>query len=367
MASQDKRLKTLRTVITENLRVQRGGSGTIPYIDVTNALTDVTARQNHAIFGRRGCGKTLLLHHSTATLGQSHIIAYLNCEDFKKHSFPNVIVEILDALCVALSDRLGGFLGRKRKIRKKLNSLRKQLAGFRVKPDKTDATVREATESEETAESVVEAQIGLPLISLRTAAGGGERKRLSLERSYQIQETKVRDLDMWLPKLKNALRDVVELAANVDTVFLELDDYYHLRRVDQPYVMDFVHRLCKDLPFYFKVATLRHASVLYADRGGQPIGAQERHDYQPINIDFTLAELQRTRDQNREILHEFGRMARLDATAIDGLFKGEGFQRLVLAGGGVPRDCLSLFLEVLDDVTGRGDGRIGKDDVRILK
>jgi len=51
----------------------------------------------------------------------------------------------------------------------------------------------------------------------------------------------------------------------------------------------------------------------------------------------------------------------------DELFKGEGFDRLVLAGGGVPRDCLSFFLEVLDRVR-RVDpsGRIGKDDVRFL-
>ena len=47
------------------------------------------------------------------------------------------------------------------------------------------------------------------------------------------------------------------------------------------------------------------------------------------------------------------------------LFKGEGFERLVMAGGGVPRDVLSLFLEVLSEV-GSKDGRIGKDDVRIL-
>jgi hypothetical protein len=52
---------------------------------------------------------------------------------------------------------------------------------------------------------------------------------------------------------------------------------------------------------------------------------------------------------------------------VDALFKGAGFDRLVLAGGGVPRDTLSLFLEVLSDVQGGdGDGRIGKDDVRTL-
>ena len=53
---------------------------------------------------------------------------------------------------------------------------------------------------------------------------------------------------------------------------------------------------------------------------------------------------------------------------VDALFKGQGFDRLVLAGGGVPRDTLSLFLEVLSEVQANehGDGRIGKDDVRIL-
>ena len=67
-----------------------------------------------------------------------------------------------------------------------------------------------------------------------------------------------------------------------------------------------------------------------------------------------------------KIFHEFGGLAGLKAADIDALFKGAGFDRLVLAGGGVPRDTLSLFLEVLSEAQGNGDGRIGKDDVRIL-
>jgi hypothetical protein len=167
--------------------------------------------------------------------------------------------------------------------------------------------------------------------------------------------------------LKQQIREFFELSNSVQAVYLQIDDFYHLRREDQPLVMDYIHRLCKDLPLYFKVATLRHASILYADRHGQPLGAQERHDYQSINIDFTFSDFKKTADQNRRIFIEFGRLAGLAASEIDGLFKGEGFERLVLAGGGVPRDCLSLFLEVLDSVQPpSGDGRIGKDDVRIL-
>jgi hypothetical protein len=168
-----------------------------------------------------------------------------------------------------------------------------------------------------------------------------------------------------VPRLKDQIREFFSLSTAVRSVFIQIDDFYHLKRVDQPFVMDYVHRLCKDLPLYFKVATLRHASVLYADRAGQPTGAQERHDYQPINIDFTFADFRKTEKQLRKIFHEFGKQANISDDKIDGLFKGDGFKRLVMAGGGVPRDCLSIFLEVLENVR-EGDGRIGKDDVRIM-
>jgi len=209
--------------------------------------------------------------------------------------------------------------------------------------------------------------MGMAEVGLEASEDLGESSRVETERKYLLDQDKVRDLDMWLPQLKQQIREFFELSASVKAVFLQIDDFYHLSRTDQPLVMDYIHRLCKDLPLYFKVATLRHASTLYADRLGQPIGAQERHDYQPINIDFTFADFKKTVNQNREIFHEFGRRADLDSREMDDLFKGEGFDRLVLAGGGVPRDCLSLFLEVLESVqTAGGDGRIGKDEVRIL-
>ena len=98
MRSDDKKLTALRQKITESLRIQRDSSEAVPYIDAANILGDVCARQNHAIFARRGCGKTLLLHYSSRSVDDSVRTVYLNCEDFKRHSFPNVLIEILDAL-----------------------------------------------------------------------------------------------------------------------------------------------------------------------------------------------------------------------------------------------------------------------------
>ena len=61
MSLGSQQLADLRRVINENLRVERAGADPVPYIDVSSALNDISARQNHAVFARRGCGKTLLL------------------------------------------------------------------------------------------------------------------------------------------------------------------------------------------------------------------------------------------------------------------------------------------------------------------
>jgi predicted AAA+ superfamily ATPase len=88
MSLKKVQMAKLRQVITENLRIQRAGAKPVPYIDVANALSDIAARQNHAVFARRGCGKTLLLHDSAGKLPNETQTVYLNCEDFKHHSFP---------------------------------------------------------------------------------------------------------------------------------------------------------------------------------------------------------------------------------------------------------------------------------------
>jgi predicted AAA+ superfamily ATPase len=113
-AQMSKQLSKLRTIIQESLRVQRGSAEQVAYIDTGNVLSDVRARQNHVIFARRGCGKTLLLHYSARKLSDGIHAVYLNCEDFKRHSFPNVLIEILDALFAELESTFPHGLGAKR-------------------------------------------------------------------------------------------------------------------------------------------------------------------------------------------------------------------------------------------------------------
>lgn len=363
--ADSKKLDRLREVITESLRVQRDGER-IEYINIGTALIDAKAKQNHAIFARRGCGKTLLLHYSGSSLPADARVIYLNCEDFKRHSFPNVLVEILAALFREIDRNLSGWFGKKKKQKEIVRGIIAKLELLKEASDSHSEDVRYTTSQTQSSELGGEAGADIEKLALKLSAKEAASQSEAVERSFKHHREKLRELDQWLPVLKEQIREFFNLSKNVRTLFLQIDDLYHLKRTDQAFVVDYIHRLCKDVPLFFKIATLRHASTLYADRDGQPIGAQERHDYQPINIDYTFSDFQKTRDQNLQILLKFGEKAGLKAKDLTELFKGEGFSRLVMAGGGVPRDVLSLFLQALSDARSQGDGRIGKDDVRIL-
>ncbi|MBR3194111.1 hypothetical protein [Bosea sp. (in: a-proteobacteria)] len=361
MASKES-LSRLREVISENLRVQRGGSP-VQYISVGTALQDAKSKQNHAIFARRGCGKTLLLHDSARHLSSDGKAIYLNCEDFKRHSFPNVLIEILSSIFRELDRNLSGWFGKKARSKKIIQDIISKLGELQRSADRHDEEIRRKSVAGENA--TTETGIDVEQLNLKLNHKEASNRSEEIERSFKLHKDKLQELDRWLPELKESIRTFFILSSNISYLILQIDDLYHLKRSDQAFVVDYIHRLCKDLPIFFKIATLRHASTLYLDRDGQPIGAQERHDYQPINIDYTFSDFSKTMKQNWSILEKFGKQAGLRAFQVEELFKGEGFARLVMAGGGVPRDVLSLFLQLLNDVVAE-HGKIGKDEVRQL-
>src|SRR5271154_6122629 len=130
---------SLRTVVQEGIRVQRDSSEQIDYIDAAHALSDAVARQNHVVFGRRGCGKTLLLHETERRVKEDIRIVYLNCEDYKQHSFPNVLIEILDHLFEELERNLAGWFGRKKRSRELIQHIRNELSQLKKHPDERTA------------------------------------------------------------------------------------------------------------------------------------------------------------------------------------------------------------------------------------
>lgn len=158
------KISALRRKVQESLRVQIGTEG-IAYIDASNNLDDATARQNHVIFARRGCGKTLLLHSSSRLADESISAVYLNCEDFKQHSFPNVLIEILKAIFLEIDRNLSGWFGKKKRSKEIIKGILGRLDLIRAEQDEVTESIKE-TDAEGLSDS---ANLGL-------AVGGDQIK-----------------------------------------------------------------------------------------------------------------------------------------------------------------------------------------------
>lgn len=192
------KLENLRRRITESLRVQRE-TDTIDYIDVGNALADATSRQNHAIFARRGCGKTLLLRTSAARLSDDTAAIYLNCENFKRHSFPNVLIEILRSLFTELSNHLVGWFGRKHKSKALIDDILMRLSTLQAEQDSVIESIKALEAASQTDQFSLEGALKGGPASLGAKAISGETRREEVERTYKLYQDKIEKLDLWLP------------------------------------------------------------------------------------------------------------------------------------------------------------------------
>src|SRR5580700_8700114 len=188
-------VKLLRTIVQEGIRVQRDSPEPVDYIDTANSLSDALARQNHVIFGRRGCGKTLLLHESQRRVQPNIRVVYVNCEDYKQHSFPNVLIEILDQLFGELEANLPGWFGRKRRSRELIQGIRAGLSRLKRDPDERTTKVREASSSETSDEG----SIGAAVHGLHVGVAERAAQKAAIEKEYQEQDSKIHELNLLLP------------------------------------------------------------------------------------------------------------------------------------------------------------------------
>ena len=87
----------------------------------------------------------LLLHSSTQRFSTNVRSIYLNCEDFKRHSFPNVLIEILSALFREIDRNILGWFGKGKKAKAIVNKILKKLSIFQRASDVVDEEVHEKT------------------------------------------------------------------------------------------------------------------------------------------------------------------------------------------------------------------------------
>ncbi len=352
-------------------------------------LDRAKARRHHIVFGRRGAGKTSLLAKAAADLTTDRRpIAFVNIETFKGLSYPDVLLSILigslkefkrwfetaataPATKTRFWKRLFGTSPRrpplgKREVTALIADIERQINELGQELHSPDtAAVTETLEHEREAAAALEAgaKVNVGPSSVGAGASLAERESYRSQVTQESSRSKVDFLRRHVTDYQELFRQVAD--ASDGDAFLFLDDLYHIRKSDQPDVVDYFHRIAKGNRLWLKMGTIRHRTEWYR-HSDPPVGVKLGDDAEDIDLDLTLEKYRLAKQFLVSIVRKIADDEGF--TRINDLFARAAIDRLVLASGGVARDFLGLFRRSIDVARERGAGsrgptRIGAQDV----
>lgn len=355
-------------------------------------LRRATSKRHHLVFGRRGSGKSSLLLKAGDTLeSNGHPIAIVDLEPFKGHHYPDVLISVLIATFTKFEGWLSEGAGSKKrwfeqipfwpesKARRERNALIKEIkdciddldSKLFLTDDVTLVKTRvDVASTEHSDRTVSSAGVKVPpfdaTLEEKLSAKMAEQK--SEEVREETKRSKQDSLHRSILQYQRIFRQLSDLTD--DSSFLFLDDLYHLHRADQPYVLDYFHRIAKNNSLWIKIGTIKNRSSWYL-HGPQPIGLKIGDDADDINLDLTLEKFSSSKDYLVKILESYAE--EVEAPKITEFVADGGIDRLVIASGGVTRDFLGIFRRSIDEARERvtkapkhtRGPKVGAEDVNV--
>ena len=358
-----------------------------------DALRRAISKRHHFVFGRRGSGKSSLLRKAAATLSQDRRpMAWVDLESFKGHSYPDLLISVLiktlqefkkwlETAAIAPSNKtsfwnrlFGGKPTRapfdKKSCSMLIGTIDKQLESLKEQLHSTDdADVETTREHEASSKEATNAKVAGVMkagsVGVSSSIGGTEERVASAHTTHveSFKRSKVEFLRRHVMEFQAIFTKMGEISDGDS--FLILDDLYHLRRAEQPLVVDYLHSIAKGNRLWLKIGTIKHRSNWYV-HGAPPLGMKLGDDADEIDLDLTLEKYSIAKQFLHKILANLSRSIGLPEK-LDFL-TDTGLDRLVLASGGVARDFLAIFRRSVSAAKERGGAsargkRIGAEDV----
>lgn len=335
IALTDERIERLLSLIGDSFRVRPNQDPV--YVDVGGHLARVAAKQHQVIFGRRGSGKScLLVHFHRQAPGRRVLSLYIDADEIKRLSYPDVLIRLL----LTLTDRLPSPKRRLRdRVRRRppapIERQRRELRGLLDLASDTDV--------EEEAGKAADRGIGGGVSGGPVNLYGSRASNVTYRRVSKYSARKLDTLERRLQDYKRVLTDALA-ASEYDHATVILDDFYLISRSAQPDVVDYMHRLLRGTDFYLKIGTIRHRTSLirYDD---QTIGVELGHDLEEISLDRTFEDVDATEEYLTSMLASLGQQVGIEHPG--DFISDDGLLHLTLASGGVPRDYLNTLVEAV--------------------
>jgi energy-coupling factor transporter ATP-binding protein EcfA2 len=337
----------------------------------TGILEETAARHHQFVFGRRGVGKSTLLRKIESLGPDAHgEVIFVDIETLRGRPYPDVLIELLIELLVALERRFDDKVPRidlnrsRRQAREGLRKLIRTLRRLLDEPQVAERVIQELHTRKRAWHLEGEADLNQGLA--RTRTGGeveGSRSRDEARKSH-VEESKMDGLLSAAVLIRAALANA-QKHFEEGTILIVLDDFYHIPYDAQPDVLAYLHQIVKNRGIYLKICGVRHRIQPFVE-DDPPRGLQLGQDAGVISLDITLERFTAAQAFLERVLS--GICDRLEIKLNDLISEG-GRQRLVLGSGGVARDYLSLTARALrianerDANPSRPHNRISAEDV----
>lgn len=353
-----------------------------------NTLSRAMSKRNHIVFGRRGSGKTSLLLKAKRDLSLKRTpVAFVDMEQFKSHSYPDVLISVLIATLESFKEWIEevGLNSTKKiswwrkvfgaqpersplnkgKSEQLISKLTQQVDNLNdILHSEDNADLSYTWSSGDSTESENSGELGVEYRGAKANIKSSEKVKndSNIEVTEASRRSKVNYLHRHMLDFRRLFKEISDLAGT--DAFLMLDDLYHIRRSDQANVLDYFHRATKGNQVWLKAGTIRHRTDWYL-HSDPPKGLKLGDDADEIDLDITLEKFSIARSFLSNILQEIAEEA--GAQNPRNIMADTAMDRLVLASGGVARDFLTIFRRSVEVARERGGGfrgpKIGAEDV----
>jgi hypothetical protein len=378
-------MEKLSTIVEEATRSTEEG---VKYFvePAGGSLRRSKSKRHHIVFGRRGSGKSSLLHKAASDLTVDRApIATVDLEPFKGHSYPDLLLSVLIAAFSSFKTWLdtaaitpatnagfwkkffGGIPSKPAYNRKACQELAAEVAGQIAALDQhlhsaETAEVKRTTSSatEGTEAGKASAGITIPTVGkVGSELSASQTLKEGATTEEQFRRSKIDFLRHHVMNYQRVFDSLFEISGSEGYLFL--DDLYHIKRQNQPQVLDYFHSIAKGHHLWVKIGTIRHRTDWYI-HGDPPVGLKLGDDADEIDLDLTLEKYALTKKFLVQILNNLSRSSELSPAE----FITDGaIDRLVLASGGVARDFLSIFRRAIDVSRERSAEKISAEDVNM--
>lgn len=247
----------------------------------TGIVEQVAADWHHFVVGRRGVGKSMLLLNvakHAARIGQPAV--YIDIETLRDNPYPDVLVRLLIELTTELDRKLRGHRWpsvTRFRARRRLKRLRTRLETLLRDPQQANYRVADSAAARRHRRRGGRGDVAVPegTVPLARIAGSvsTERDRSEIKeagRDASFTRTKLEGLQAEATEFREVLREAVK-ATGDRGVLVILDDFYFIRRENQPDVLAYLQQVVKNLGIWLKVGAVEHRLNEFED--GDPPAA----------------------------------------------------------------------------------------------